>query len=76
MLPVPTPQFSLPVTEIAEANDWRPAAAMLYLIDCLKEIAEDCGQVANVLAVYAALRPRFGLYLRKARSRLSVLQKN
>ena len=70
MLPVPAPQFSFLVklterqeylisrfTEIAEANDWRPAAAMLYLIDSLKEIAENCGRVANVLAIYAASEP-------------------
>ena len=59
--------------EIAEANEWRPAATLLHLRDSLRDSAEECGCAATVQAVYAALRARFGLSHREARSRLSVL---
>ena len=61
--------------EITEANDWGHAAALLHLRESLKENAEDCGRAANIPAIYTALRARFGLSPREARSRLSVLRK-
>ena len=49
---------------------------MLHLRDSLRESAEDCGRAATVQAIYAALRARFGLSPREARSRLGVLRKD
>ena len=88
MLPVPGPQFRAPqyngqgdieyfisrFEEVTEANEWRPVAALLHLRDSLRESAEDCGREATVQAIYAALRARFGLSPREARSGLSVLR--
>ena len=61
--------------EVAEANEWRHGAALLHLRDALRETAEDCGRAANVPAIFAALRARFGLSPREARTRLSALKK-
>ena len=60
--------------EITGADEWGPAA-LLHLRDSLKESAKDCGRAANVQAIYAALRARFGLSPREARSRLSNLRR-
>ena len=89
MVPPPVQQFRAPqysgqgdieyfisrFEEITDANEWGPGAALLHLRDSLKESAEDCGRAANVQAVYAALRARFGLSPREARARLSNLRK-
>ena len=45
--------------EIFEANEWGPVATLLHLRDSFKKSAENCGRVANVQAVYVALRPGF-----------------
>ena len=90
MLPPPVQQFRAPqysgqgdieyfishFKEITDANEWRPGAALLHLTDSLKESEEDCGRAANVPAVYAALRARFGLSPRESRSPLSNLRKD
>lgn len=89
MLPTPAPQFKAPqyngqgdveyfisrFEEISDANGWGDAAALLHLREALKENAEGCGRAPSVMAVYAALRARFGLSPREARSRLSTLRK-
>ena len=48
-----------------------PGAALLHLKDSLKESAEDCGRAANMQAVYATIRARFGLSPGEARSRFT-----
>ena len=89
ILPAPAPQFRAPqyngqgdveyfvsrFEAVSDANDWGHAAALLHLREALKEDAEGCGKAATVPAVYAALRARFGLSPREARSRLSTLRK-
>ena len=79
------PQFKAPqhieyfisrFEEVAETNGWRPTATLLHLRDSLRDSAEDCGRAATVQAVYAALRARFGLTPREARSRRSILKKD
>ena len=89
MLPAHAPQFKAPqyngqgyveyfisrFEEISDANRWEDAAALLHLREALKKNAEGCGRAPSVLAVYAALRARFGLSPREARSRLSTLRK-
>ena len=89
VLPPPVQQFRAPqyngrgdveyfitrFEEVTEANEWRQGAALLHLRDSLRESAEDCGRAAHVQAIYAALRARFGLSPREARSRLSNLRK-
>lgn len=62
--------------EVAEANDWRPAAALLHLRDALREDAQDCGRAGNIPAIFTALRARYGLSPREARSRISALKKD
>ena len=61
--------------EISDANGGGDAAALLHLREALKENAEGCGRAPSVLAVYAALRARFGLSPREPISQLSTLWK-
>ena len=89
VLPAPAPQFKAPqyngqsdveyfisrFEDISDANGWRDSTALLHFREALKENAEGCGRAPSVLAVYAALRARFGLSPREARSRLSTLRK-
>ena len=89
VVPAPAPQFRAPqyngqgdveyfvsrFEAVSDANDWGHAAALLHLREALKEDAEGCGKAPTVPAVYAALRARFGLSPREARSRLSTLRK-
>ena len=86
-LPALAPQFKAPqyngqgdieyfisrFEDVSDANGWGDAAALLHLREALKENAEGCGRAPSVLAVYAALRARFGLSPREARSLLSTL---
>ena len=60
--------------EISDANGGGDAAALLHLREALKENAEGCGRAPSVLAVYAALRARFGLSPREPISQLSTLE--
>ena len=61
--------------EVSVTNGWEPAAALLHIREALKEGAQDCGRGATVAAVFTALRARYGLSPREARSRLSTLRK-
>jgi hypothetical protein len=68
--------FITQFTEVAEANEWQPAAALLHLRETLKEGSKDCGRAASVGGVFSALRARYGLSPREARARLSALRKD
>jgi hypothetical protein len=68
--------FIIQFAEVAEANDWRPAASLLHLRETLKEGSKDCGRANSVLGVFAALRARYGLSPREARAKLSALRKD
>ena len=53
-----------------------PVAALLHFRDSLKESAKDWCRAAHVQADYVALKARFGLSLREARSHLSNLRED
>ena len=61
--------------DVAEANQWIPAAALLHLRGALEDEARDCGAAADIAGVLAALRARFGLTPREARAKLSRLRR-
>lgn len=62
--------------EVANANDWRPGAALLHLREALKDEAQDCGRAGTIPAIFTALRARYGLTPREARSRISALKRD
>lgn len=62
--------------EVAEANDWRPGAALLHLREALKEGAQDCGRAGTIPAIFIALRAKYGLTPREARSRINALKRD
>ena len=64
-------QFS----EVSIANEWTDGAALLHLRARLKEDARDCGQGHNLDAVFTALRARFGMSAREARTKLANLRR-
>jgi hypothetical protein len=61
--------------EVAEANRWEEAAALLHLREALKEGARDCGRAQSLLGTFTALRARYGLSPREARSKLNSLRR-
>lgn len=63
-------------TEVAEANGWAEAAQRLHMREALREEARDCGQAATVGEICIALRARFGVTEREARSRLANLKRD
>ena len=62
--------------EVAQANEWNNAAALLFLKEALIEKAQECRRPRDVEGVLAALRGCFGISPREARSRLAQLRKN
>jgi hypothetical protein len=61
--------------EVADANQWEPAATLLHLREALKEGARDCGRAQRLTGIFTALRARFGLSPREARSKLNSLRR-
>ena len=61
--------------DVMEANQWTQAAAVLHIRGCLEEEARECGAAGDLQGVFAALRARFGLTPREARTRLSRLRR-
>jgi hypothetical protein len=61
--------------DVAEANDWNRAATLLHLRGALKDEARDCGGADTAAEILEALRARYGLTTREARSRLTYLRK-
>ena len=49
---------------------------MLHLREVLKDTATDCGKAENVEAIIGALRARFGMSVREARTKLAVLKRD
>ena len=58
--------------EVAEANQWSAGSARLHLREVLKDGAKSCGRGETTDAIFAALRTKFGLTVREARSRLNL----
>jgi hypothetical protein len=63
-------------TAVAEANQWSDDATLLHLQGALKDEARDCGGAEDVESIQEALRARYGLTAREARSRLTQLRKD
>ena len=61
--------------EVAQANNWVPAAALIHLRAALRDSARDCGKADTLDGVFAALRARFGLTTREARAKLATLRR-
>ena len=62
--------------EVAEANNWNQIATLLHLRESLEDKAQTCSRADTPQGVFAALRARFGLTPREARSRLAGLKKD
>jgi hypothetical protein len=62
--------------EVADANHWEAAATMLHLRQALKEGARDCGRAQSLRGIFTALRARYGLSPREARSKLNNLRRD
>ena len=63
-------------TEIGEANNWERPAALLHLKEALVDTARDCSRPTTVEGVLAALRSRFGLTVREARAKLTIMRRD
>ena len=63
-------------TQVAEANEWTPVAALLHLRESLKDAAQECARHDTIEAIITGLRGRFRLSTREARSRLSNLKRD
>ena len=61
--------------EVATTNRWTERAASLHLREALKGNAQEYGRPGNMEAIFAALRSRYGLSPKEARSKLSTLKK-
>ena len=61
--------------DVAEANQWTPAATVLHLRGTLEEEARDCGAAGDLDDILTALRARFGMTPREARSKLGSLRR-
>ena len=62
-------------TDVAEANEWPRAAALLHLRKALREGATDCGRAESVEGIFTALRARYGLTPREARAKIASLKR-
>jgi hypothetical protein len=83
--PFKTPEFSgttdveyfmTQFTEVADANGWSLTASLLHLREALKEGSKDCGRANSITGVFSALRARYGLSPKEARSKLNALYKD
>ena len=68
--------FITQFTEVATANQWNPMATLLHLREALQEGAKEYGRPGTVEGVFTALRSRYGLTVKEARSRLSNIKKD
>jgi hypothetical protein len=62
--------------EVAAANQWEEVAVLLHLREALKENARDCGRAPTTGGILTALRARYGLSPREARTRLNTLHRD
>ena len=60
-------------TDVADANQWNPAATLLHLREAPKDGARECGKANIVASVFAAVQAWFGLSVREARTKLTSL---
>ena len=62
--------------EVAEANEWFTTAALLYIRTHLQDDARSCGNHSTLEEVFKALRSKFGLSVREARTRLTNMKRD
>ena len=62
--------------EVAEANQWTRMATLLHLRESLTDKAQTCSRADQPEGIFAALRSRFGLTPREARTRLTGLRRD
>ena len=62
-------------TEVAMANRWTEMATLLHLREALQGGAREYGRSQSVDAIFTALRGRYGVSVKEARSKLSGLRK-
>ena len=67
--------FILRFQEVAEANEWSNTAALLHIRTHLQDDARSCGN-HSTLEVFKALRSKFGLSVREARTRLTNMKRD
>ena len=62
--------------EMAMANVWSEMATLLHIRTHLKDYARECGSYATLEEVFEALRAKYGLTVREARTRLTSLKRD
>ena len=62
--------------EVAEANEWSNTAALLHIRTHLQDDARSCGNHPTLEEVFKALRSKFGLSVREARTRLTNMKRD
>ena len=62
--------------EVAAANDWSKTAALLHIRTHLRDDANECGNYSTLEEVFRALRSKYGLSRREARTRLAHLKRD
>ena len=62
--------------EMAMANAWSEMATLLHIRTHLKDDARECGSYATLEGVFKALRAKYRLTVREARTRLTSLKKD
>ena len=62
--------------DVANANHWNQESTFMHLREALKDGARDCGRSDTTMGIFAALRNRYGLTPREAKSRLNHLKKD
>ena len=62
--------------QVATANRWNEMSTLLHLRESLKGSAREYGRPGDVEAIFTALRSRYGLTPKEARSKLSTLKKD
>ncbi len=62
--------------DVAEANGWEPAAALIHLRAALTESATTSGQAETVEEIFNSLRARYGMTAREAKAKLATLRRD
>ena len=68
--------FIMQFTDVAEVNQWPQVSALLHLRRGLKGEAANCGKYETIHRIMAALRARYGITPRQARSKLTNLRRD
>ena len=61
---------------VQAANEWSRAATFLHLRESLKDGAQDCGRPDSIEGILSALKARYGVSPREARTRLTTIRRD